>query len=217
MSDQAINPVKAFTPFIPEEVARLERYAKRTRMLFECPFIQRVNTTWTLSGGTGQPVASTFAGAGANDDEVLEALMLMRPLHLQNEQAGFQQVQAMTKRHAHEKGTAEGRSAIAAIKSYTTALKQVLRQHDLIRLNEEHVGQDGVVRAQEVPPERVLDDFLNGIYFHEDEERIRRIGDWLPSDAQRFIFLGTVRRVARIYTGFAGTPVSILRELALRA
>jgi hypothetical protein len=48
----------------------------------------------------------------------------------------------------------------------------------------------------------VSNDFL--CYFKENEERIARIGEGLPADAQRLVFLGTVRRVARVYTTFAG-------------
>jgi hypothetical protein len=216
MSQEAVNPLEAFTPFASDETARLERYAARTRKLFECSFIQRAETTWTLTGGTGRAVTSSIAGAGADEDELHEALMLLRPLHLQNEKAGFAQIQAMTKRHAHEKGTPESKRALVAIKSYTAALKHILRNPDLIQLREERLDDTGEVDAQEVSPERVFDDFLYGIYFHEDEERISRIGDWLPAEVQRFIFLGTVKRVAQVYTGFAGTPVAILREPALR-
>lgn len=66
-------------------------------------------------------------------------------------------------------------------------------------------------------PTRIVDDFPYGHYFHEDEEGISRTGDWLPSQVQRFIVVGTVHNVGSVYTAFAGTPVAILRESSLCA
>ena len=55
------------------------------------------------------------------------------------------------------------------------------------------------------------------MHFHEDEERIARIGEGFESEGQRYIFLITVKRIAHVYITFAGTPKSILREPSLRA
>ena len=83
---------------------------------------------------------------------------------------------------------------------------------------EQKVDETGlVVSDEDVTPARIFDDFLNGHYFHEDEDRISRIGDWIPSELQRFIFVGTFHNLAGVYTRFAGTPVAILRELVLRS
>jgi hypothetical protein len=87
-----------------------------------------------------------------------------------------------------------------------------------MRLREQKVDDAGVVVSDEdVTPARIFDDFLNGHYFHEDENRISRIGDWIPSEFQRFIFVGTFHNLAGVYTRFAGTPVAILQEPALRS
>ncbi len=214
MATRPINPVDAFTPFSSDELRRLERYATRTHELFDCPFIQQEQVSLTLSGGSGLGLTTSFAGV--QDQELRGALMLLRPLHLQTEKAGFAQVQAMMKRHARGKGTPEGKQAVAAVKSYTKALNSIRRDPELVQLREQRVDAAGtVLHERDVPPERIFDDFLYGLYFHEDEERIARIGDWLPSEIQRFIFIGTVRRVARVYTAFAGTPRAILREPSL--
>lgn len=216
MPEGAIDPIAAFAPFSPDEWARLERYRDRTRKLYECAFIQHSQTKWSLSGETGKPVLSTVEAGDERD--LHEALLLFRPLWLQEENAGFARVQAMVKRHAHDKGTDEARLAIDAVKTYTKSLDIILSEPQLITLRERRVNSEGaIVSEEEVTPRRVFDDFLYGLYFHEEDDRIRRIGEWLHSDAQRFIFLTTLRHVARVYTAFAGTPVAILREPALRA
>lgn len=123
----------------------------------------------------------------------------------------------MVKRHARDRGTDDGRQAIAIVKTYSKALKEILRD-DLMELREEKVDPRGaVVATTTVTPARVFDDFLYGHYFHEDEQRRARIGDDVPSEAQRFIFVSTTKRIARVYTGFAGTANAILREPTLRA
>ena len=216
MSDGAFDPLAAFAPFSPGEWVRLERYRDRTRKLYECAFIQQPQTRWSLGGGTGQPMLSTVEAGDERD--LHEALLLFRPLWLQEESAGFAKVQAMVKRHAHDKGTEDGRRAIDAVKTYTKSLDIILSEPQLITLRERRVNSRGAtISEEEVTPRRVFDDFLYGLYFHEEEERIKRIGDWLNSDVQRFIFLTTLKHVAQVYTAFAGTPVAILREPGLRA
>jgi len=215
-SGNFINVAEAFTPFDGSEVGRLERYAKRTRELFETTFIQQGNTSWTLKFERGGPLLSSMGGS--DERELKEALMVFRPLYLEREEAGFGRIQAMVKRHAHDRGTEDGRRTIAIVKTYSEALKDIRRADDLMQLREERVDTEGaVVSTETVTPARVFDDFLYGHYFHEDEQRRARIGDDLPSEAQRFIFMSTVKRIARVYTGFAGTANAILREPALRA
>jgi hypothetical protein len=217
VSQQPLNVAEAFTPFAPEELRRLERYAARTRKLFDCPFMRSTNLSFSISGDTEKGTVTTTL-SGVDERELSEAAMLFRPLHLQEEKAGFLQVQAMVKRHAYEKGTDEGKRAIENVKSYTAALNTILKNQDLMRLREQKVDDAGVVVSDEdVTPARIFDDFLNGHYFHEDENRISRIGDWIPSEFQRFIFVGTFHNLAGVYTRFAGTPVAILQEPALRS
>jgi hypothetical protein len=116
-------------------------------------------------------VTTTLSGFAERD--LNEAAMLFRPLHLQEEKAGFLQVQAMVKRHAYEKGTEESRRAIETVKSYTAALNTILKNQDLMQLREQKLDEAGaVISDEEVTAGRIFDDFLNGHYFHEDEDRI---------------------------------------------
>jgi len=216
MPGDAIDPLEAFSPFSHEEWGRLKRYRDRAKGLFGCAFIQQSQTQWALSAGVGQPMVSEIKAGEERDLD--QALMLFRPLWLREESAGFWQVQAMVKRHAHQKGTAGGRVAISYVKTYAKALNTLLSEAQSIGLREQRINAKGEIVAEEdVVPGRVFDDFLYGRYFHEDEERIKRIGDWPPSDAQRFIFLTSLKRVAGVFTRFAGIPEAILREPALRA
>jgi hypothetical protein len=217
MSSDAMDAAKAFSRFAPEEVRRLERYSARTRKLWGCPFMQESTTlSWTISGGVDEPTTSTLAGV--DERQLHEALMLFRPLHLQQEKAGFSQVQAMVKRHAYESGTDEGKEAIEGVRSFTENLSHILGDQRLIQLREQRVDTVGAVVSEGgVTPARIFDDFLYGHYFHEDEERINRIGDWLPSELQRFLFVGTVHDVASLYVRFARYPEAILAEATLHS
>lgn len=105
MADGPINVAEALTPFSPDEWRRLKRYAVRTRQLYESAFIRSARMSWTVNwaGGSG---TSAHADVEA---QVREAVLLLRPLYLQKEKAGFHQVQAMVKRHAREKDTDAGR------------------------------------------------------------------------------------------------------------
>jgi hypothetical protein len=213
MAAEPISAAEAFTPFTPEEWRRLERYATRTRKLYGCAFLQHGQTSWTVtwSGGHG-----TSAQAD-QEAHVREAVLLLRPLYLRKEAAGFLKVQAMVKRHAYERDTDEGRRAIEVVKAYTDALQRILAEPD-IRLQERRVDKDGnVVHTEEASPRRVFEDFLYGEHFHEDGERIQRIGVGLPAEAKRFLFLSTARKLADLYMQFTGTPIAIMREPALRA
>jgi hypothetical protein len=212
---ERFNIVAAVTPFSPEERSRLERYVERTRRLYESAFIQHGNTQWNL-GYDGEALTSQLSGD--DERELAEALLLFRPLWLKDENSGFWKVQAMVKRHAHEKGSPEGQELIKTVKTYTAAIERILSERDLMALREQRVDPAGnVVSTEDVPPRRVFEDFLNGLYFHEDEQRIARIGDGLQSDAQRFIFVSAVKHLARVFTTFAGTPRAILRVPSLRA
>jgi hypothetical protein len=216
VTGQTINPVEAFTPFSPEEIRRLTRYVERTDKLIAAPFIQGPETSWTVNLQAGEPIKSVITGA--EDADVRDALMLFRPLHLRDEKAGFMSVQNMVKRHAYEKGTDAGPRAIDTVKTYTAGLNKILSDPDLMALREEQVDAAGnVVHTEDVAPRRVFDDFLYGVHFHEDEERMARIGEGFESEPQRFLFLMTVRRVAHVYIAFAGAPKSILREPSLRS
>lgn len=148
MSDEPIRPLEAFTPFSPEEIGRLERYVAKTRALFECPFIQAEQTTWSVRDGHGGPVTRMMVGA--EESEVRDALMLLRPLHLEGEQAGFPKVHTMIKRHAYDKGTDEGRRAIKVVKTYTAGLKTILNNPDLLDLREKRVDDAGNVHTENV-------------------------------------------------------------------
>lgn len=214
MSD-SFDIVAAVTPFSAEEWARLKRYVDRTRRLYETPFIQKGNTSLKLAWA-GQELRTELDGG--DDKELAQALMLFRPLWLPQENAGFSRVQAMVKRHAHAKATPEGRELISIVKTYTAAIERILSDRELLALDEELVDSTGKrVNTEEVTPRRVFEDFLYGLYFHEDENRIARIGEGLHSEMQRFIFVSTVKQLIRVFTGFAGTPRAILRHDDLRA
>lgn len=207
--------VPAVTPFSPDEWSRMERYVQRADRLYHTPFIQKGNTSFRIEWD-GSELSTQLDGA--DDAELVQALMLFRPLWLKEENAGFSRVQAMVKRHAHAKSSEQGRKLIEVVKTYTAGIDRILSDRELLALREERVDPAGnVVSAEEVTPRRVFEDFLYGIYFHEDEERIARIGDGFHTEAQRFIFVSTVKHLARVYTGFAGTPRAILRHPQLRA
>ena len=56
-----------------------------------------------------------------------------------------------------------------------------------------------------------------GLHFHEDEERRARIGEWLHTELQRFVFVNMVHDISHVYRSFATIVQGILFEPALRA
>lgn len=216
MQDGPPDPRSAYAPFDPEDIIRLSRYVTRVDKLVATEFMQTDTIGLKLSGEVGKAATATVSGV---TDEALErALFILRPLWLSEEAAGFSRVQALVKRHAHLKGTAEGKVAIEHMKTHTRALDSALKNPDLLSLREQRVDQTGaIVSTEDVAPRRIFEDFLHGHYFHEDQERIDRIGNWLPSELQRFIFIGTVHTLARIYLSFGVIVRGILGEPSLRA
>jgi hypothetical protein len=82
-------------------------------------------------------------------------LLLLRPLWLQEEKAGFLQIHAMVKRHAHLNGSDAGRLAIAHIKSHTAQLDSILDTPERVSLREQRLDLDeqgALVSEEDVRP-----------------------------------------------------------------
>ena len=76
-------------------------------------------------------------------------MLLLRPLWLQEEKAGFLQIQAMVKRHAHLNGSDAGRLAIAHIKSHTAQLDSILDTPERVSLREQRLDEQGALVSEE--------------------------------------------------------------------
>jgi hypothetical protein len=118
----------------------------------------------------------------------------------------------MLKRHARAKGTDDGRRAIEEINAFETQRRHTLADPELLRLR----ATNRPIPPRAVAPQAVFDDYLNGFYFHEDEERLARIGTGLLGDLHRFLFLQTFRSLAVIYVNFSAGPLLILAEPSLQ-
>jgi hypothetical protein len=55
------------------------------------------------------------------------------------------------------------------------------------------------------------------VYFHEDEDRRARIGAWLHTELQRYIFVNMVHDISHVYRSFATIVGGILAEPTLRS
>ena len=210
------DPREAYTPFSPLEIKRLQRYADRVHAFEQTDFARVKTIGLTLTGEVGKETTATVSGF--TDQVLKQALMELRPLWLQEEVAGFQQSQAVVKRHAYEKGMDAGREAIEHVRNHTRYLDSILNGPTPIELGEIRVGQNGqIVDEEEVTPRRIFEDFLNGVYFHEDEDRLARIGAWLHTELQRYIFVNMVHDISHVYRSFATIVEGILAEPALRS
>lgn len=212
---QPPDPAEAYAPFSPLEIKRLQRYADRVHAFEQTDFARVETIGLTLTGEVGKETTATLTGV--TDQALKQALMELRPLWLQEEPAGFQQSQALVKRHAYEKATDAGREAIEHVKNHTRYLDSILNGPTAIQLREIRVAQNGqVLNEEEVTPRRIFEDFLNGIYFHEDEERLARIGAWLHTEVQRYVFANMVHDISHVYRSFASVIEGILAEASLR-
>lgn len=213
---QPPDPAKAYTPFSALEIGRLQRYANRVHAFEQTEFTKVETINLKFRGEAGKQATATVSGF--TDQVLKQALMELRPLYLQDEPAGFQQCQAIVKRHARDVGTNEGSEAIEQIKNHTRFLDSILNGPMPIQLRELMLGPGREVLSDEqVKPRRIFEDFMNGIYFHEDEERRARIGEWLHTELQRFVFVNMVHDISHVYRSFATIVQGILVEPTLRA
>lgn len=82
---------------------------------------------------------------------------------------------------------------------------------------EAEVGQSGVLCDEAVRAERIVDDWINGEVFHDDEDKRRRI-DWAGDpDAYLFGLLSGVQELTKVYVLFARMAKAILEEPSLAA
>ena len=132
------DPAEAYAPFSPLEIKRLQRYADRVHAFEQTDFARVETIGLTLTGEVGKETTATVSGF--TDQVLKQALMELRPLWLQEEPAGFQQSQALVKRHAYEKGTDAGREAIEHVKNHTRYLDSILNGPTPIQLREIRVG-----------------------------------------------------------------------------
>lgn len=58
-------------------------------------------------------------------------------------------------------------------------------------------------RLGRLPPGQALDDWLNGVYFHDDEDRLERVEALRPFGYHHFLALGAGRDLSRVYLAFS--------------
>jgi hypothetical protein len=85
MSDEPPDPRRAYAPFRPEDIRRLERYVERVNKLSDTEFMRAGTISFKLSGEVGKAATATVSGVS---DEALErVLFILRPLYLSQEAA----------------------------------------------------------------------------------------------------------------------------------
>ena len=55
----------------------------------------------------------------------------------------------------------------------------------------------------QIKPGQALDDWLNGVYFHDDEDKLERVDALRPFGMHHYLALGAGRDLSSVYLGFA--------------
>jgi len=187
--DSPLDFVTALDPFDGAESARLRRYVSYADELAKCTFLgEKLSHSLRMARGKPHRVE------GREDDEALGAWLLrFRRMHLEGGQtsATFTAMRRLVDRHVR-----------------ANAAGEVLRRHLRVYRQARKAARNGTgiqlhLAAGQIKPGDALDDWLNGVYFHDDEDRLQRVDALRRFGMHRHIALVAGRDLSSVYLGFS--------------
>jgi hypothetical protein len=116
-------------------------------------------------------------------------------------------------RHANDKGTPEGEQAVQDLKTWKADYQGALRESPMGTM---FAAEPGATESVEYTPKDILEDWLNGVFFHWDRDAAGRVEG--PDRAMHAFFLiAGVQHVARYMLELGELARAIVNEPALRA
>jgi len=208
-------PGEAFTPFDEAERQVLRRYVQQAEDLQSCGFWKwenKLQVTFQGNRGTNEPPTLNYPG----EDLLRSLLVVLRPFYLKREAASFRRVRNMLAGHARARGGDVAEEALAELRAYKEGEKAVFSR-SVFGMHVEASDEEGNTEGRTITPGEIFEDYLNGTYFHREEERRQRTDVWDAFPIPKFIFIQSATSAAFVYMHFAGLVSAILATPTLVA
>lgn len=186
----AINVDAAFDEFKAEEVRALSRYARVCTRLNDRALLREGARFEFSAGIEGETERLQHAG----EDPLRSAMMDFRLIWMDSEPAQFSRIRNIVRSRAAE-SSPEGNEALAVIDALGKDMSEARKEPTLGA----HDPESGEIRTVQRAAD-LIDDWLNGVSFHEDPDRAERVEAWSRSTYE-YMLIRSVNRVANV--GFA--------------
>jgi hypothetical protein len=186
-----------YRPFSVAESNILRAFAHGARRLAQMQFFDEVPTRAVVRGD--QATGLTAAMDEPDDEALRAALTEFRQLYSHKEPHCFHRVMALLKRSAYERNGPHRAEAIEALDDFTTASRSALTGAGVVGVA--IVVEDAASgEKRPMPPERIIDAYLHGHYFHSgnDKSRVATELDNIPALA-RFTFYSALLALRNLY------------------
>lgn len=181
--------VAALDPFDSADTARLRRYVANAHELAKSTFLGE-ELRYRLRMKRGEP----YEVQTREPDETVGAWLLrFRLLHQEGRQTSSSFIRMHALIRGHLRDSPEGDQLRDALKRFM-GLRRQARKRTGIQLH---------IDTGQITPGQALDDWLNGFYFHDDEDKRERIEDLRPFGFHHYLALGAARDLTGIYLGFS--------------
>lgn len=195
----AINADAAFDEFEAEEIQALGSYARVCTMLNDRALL-REGVRFEFSAGVeGETERLQHAG----EDPLRSAMMDFRLIWMDREPIQFSRIRNILRSRVAE-SSPEGGEALAVIDALGKDMSEARKEAALGAHDPESGEIHTVRRAAEL-----IDDWLNGVSFHEDPDRAERVEAWSQSTYE-YMLIRSVNRVANVCFALAVLVDAIL-------
>jgi hypothetical protein len=187
----AIDAKAAFGPFDAARLEHLRRYSRVCGQLNRREVLRRPIRFSFSAGPTGGGEALEHAG----EEALRSAMVDFRLLWMDGEPTQFGRLRNLVRAHVDD-STEAGRDALEILDALGKDMSDARRE---IAFG----GRDpsGVVHPTGRAVD-VIEDWLYGVCFHQDEERAARVAAWSPQTYE-FMLLRSVNNIANVCFAFA--------------
>ncbi len=214
MADDAFDIAKlpdALTPPDPDLRRRLELFVRTTRGLTQSPLFRSPSISLECTP-RGDGTFDVVCVSPVDDFGMRGLLTYFRKLWQSGEPAQFGRLRSDLRRHVEGSGLSVSAELVGWLDDIGGADKAARRAYPDFTVLEAEVGDAGILRDEAVRAERIVDDWVNGEVFHDDEDKRRRI-DWAGDpDAYLFGLLTAVQELTKVFVLFGRMAKAILEE-----
>jgi hypothetical protein len=198
------RPLEIYAPFDARESARLRGFVADVEELASCSFFENPGSKITLSGGVNRPLTTQLTYAG--EEAVRAVVPIFRQLYSHKEPTSFVRVFDLLADHARARGSEATNEALAALKEFRTAEREILRDPD---------GVDLRLDNERLTPRVLVDLFLNGHYLHKGNAKSDKLAQWPLADLTKQSFFATLVHLRNLYWTAANVVRRILAQTEL--
>lgn len=193
---------------------RLELFVRTTRGLTQSPLFKSPSLTLECTP-RGDGTFNVVCVAPVDDLGMRGLLTYFRKLWQSGEAAQFGRLRSDLRRHVEGSTLPASPELVGWLDDIGKADKAARRALPDFSVLEAEIGESEILRNEAVRAERIVDDWVNGEVFHDDEDKRRRI-DWAGDpDAYLFALLSAVQELTKVYVLLARMAKAILDEPAL--